>query len=221
MSPSEPNHHRRSIRLKGYDYALPGAYFVTICCANRACLFGEVVDGEMILNPEGQVARREWQRLARRFPLADFFDFVVMPNHVHGIIVIRDVISHTGAEQAQAPGLPQFTPAPGEHNGAPGTGMQEDLNPTHRLGSPLRLDNRPNVAAGSLGAIVRAYKSASAYRIHAQRGASRSAVWQRNYYEHIIRNEADWRRIAAYIQANPLGWTEDQLHPAAPPNCFQ
>jgi len=81
-------HHRRSIRLRGYDYTQPGAYYVTIVTQERECLFGEVVDGKMRLNRAGQVARREWERLPCRFPHIRLDAFIVMPNHIHGIIII-------------------------------------------------------------------------------------------------------------------------------------
>jgi hypothetical protein len=80
---------RHSLRLKGYDYTLPGAYFVTVCTWQRACTFGDVVEGEMRLNIFGEIANQGWIRLGKRFPWADFSSFVVMPNHVHGIIVIH------------------------------------------------------------------------------------------------------------------------------------
>jgi len=185
-------HHRRSIRLKGYDYTQPGAYFVTICTWQRACSFGEVVQGEMRLNKQGQIANREWMRLERRFSTADFSAFVVMPNHMHGIVVMH----------------------------ADGRGAGEN-HPDHGGGRhPLRPYEGPRVIPGSLAAIVRAYKASVTWRIHAMRGDEGSPVWQRNYYEHIVRDDEEYRRIIEYIQTNPLRWEADQLHPAAAPNRF-
>jgi len=187
--PYDPQkHHRRSIRLKGYDYSQPGAYFVTICTWRRDCLFGEVVNGIMRLSPAGKIVQEQWTRLGQRFPQADFSIFVVMPNHIHGIVVMHDTGRGAGGHLVDpSPGIP-----------------------------PLR----PYVIPGSLGAMLRAYKSAVAFRINALRGRAEPPVWQRNYYEHIVRNEAEWQRIVEYIQANPVRWAEDQLHPNAAPGPF-
>jgi len=83
-------HQRRSIRLKDYDYTQPGAYFVTLCTWRRECLFGDVANGAVQLSPFGRIAQEQWLRLGRRFPQVDFSTYVIMPNHVHGIIVLRD-----------------------------------------------------------------------------------------------------------------------------------
>jgi REP element-mobilizing transposase RayT len=186
-------HHRHSIRLKGYDYRLPGAYFVTLCTWQRECTFGEVVGGEVRLSPAGLLAQKQWLRLEKRFPEVDLPAFVIMPNHVHGIIMIRDT---------------------------PGRGAGEDLRSPRQEDSPLRPYSGPRVAAGSLGAIVRSYKASVTWRIHAMNGYSQRPVWQRNYYEHIVRHELELQSIWNYIDSNPLLWKQDQLHPDAPPNRF-
>lgn len=176
--PYNPNiHHRRSIRLKEYDYTQASAYFVTIVTYQRAHLFGKIVEGVMKLNKWGEIARREWFKTAELRPYVELYDdeFVVMPNHVHGIIW------NVGALRR---------------------------NPRTGAGAA---DEKPHVEAGSLGAIVRAYKSAVTYAINAARQTRGMVVWQRNYYEHIIRNEADVKRIRDYIANNPLKWTEDRL----------
>jgi putative transposase len=95
--------YRRSLRLQGYDYAQAGAYFVTICTQNRACLFGEVADGTTRLNPAGQLAATPWNDMPLRFPETDMDAFVVMPNHVHGIIVLPDRAAVVGAPLVGAP----------------------------------------------------------------------------------------------------------------------
>ncbi|GAB4577730.1 MAG: transposase [Anaerolineales bacterium] len=172
-------HHRRSIRLKGYDYTQSGAYFVTIVTYQRAHLFGKVVNGVMQLNEWGEIARREWFKTAELRPYVELFDdeFVVMPNHAHGILWINDGVV-VGAERRSA---------------------------------PTTNDAIPHVDAGSLGAIVRAYKSAVTYAINAARQTRGMTVWQRNYYEHIIRNDAELNRIRKYIIENPLKWAKDSL----------
>ena len=168
-------HHRRSIRLKEYDYTQNGAYFVTIVTYQREPLFGEIVDGVMQLNEWGEIARREWFKTAELRPFVELYEdeFVVMPNHAHGILWMNDDV---GAERRSAP------------------------------------TDMPHVTAGSLGAIVRAYKSAVTYAINAARQTRGMVVWQRNYYEHIIRNDADLNRIRNYIVNNPLKWADDDLY---------
>ena len=169
-------HHRRSIRLKGYDYTQPGAYFVTICTYDRRCLFGRIVDGAMRLNLFGKIVRDEWFKTSqvRQNVVLYPHEFVVMPNHIHGII--RIVGNLVGAQRRCAP--------------------------TCRI----------NVTPGSLGAIVRAFKSA-ARRINQIRNTLGQPVWQRDYYEHIIRNEDELNRIRGYIVDNPLRWHLDRENP--------
>ena len=167
-------HHRHSIRLKGYDYSQAGAYFVTIVTQNRACLFGAVVDGEMRLNETGQIVRRCWLDIPAHFPHAELDEFVVMPNHVHGIIVIVD---------------------------GRGTACRA---PTEQFGRPV---------TGSIPTVIRSFKSAVTKRINEQRGTPGAHVWQRNYYEHIIRNEESLDRIRQYIANNPLRWAFDRENP--------
>ena len=183
-------HHRRSIRLDGYDYTQAGAYFVTISAWQRECLFGEVVEGEMRLNTAGKIANEQWVKLGRRFTGGDFSLYVIMPNHVHGIVILD----------------------------GGGRGAGEEFQSHDPRNPPLRPYAGPHVVPGSLGAIIRAYKSSVSYRIHAMHGCNVAPVWQRNYYEHIIRDDEDYRRIAEYIQNNPQRWEQDQLHPSPPPN---
>jgi REP element-mobilizing transposase RayT len=418
-------HQRRSMRLKDYDYAQPGAYFMTLCTWQREALFGEVAGGKMRLNPLGRIVQAEWERLASQFLNITLEAFVVMPNHVHGIIVIHDrATRRAGIEvlfgnQRGAPqigvgathrmqdvnlsgkqpapietgdghgGSPETIgnrdgatrrmrndaedgnhnmrlgfgidpygspvqgaggagdgatendggvgathnvqivipsgnePAPNEnvagHGGSPGQEMAESSERENRAtrryqmdvsmderygqtesggwvdGSPLRnddvdrdnddglpnrmneelLDNREmgmkytttdslerenratrrsqmdvstdngygatesdgwvdgsplqndgvdrvpkRPATGSLGTMIGQFKSRVTKRIWAIPEFDHTPIWQRNYYEHIIRNEADWRRTCKYIRENPLRWEEDQLHPDAPPNPF-
>jgi REP element-mobilizing transposase RayT len=165
-------HHRRSIRLKGYDYTRAGAYFVTMVVKNRECLFGEVVAGEMRLNALGQIAAEEWERTPAIRAEIELDEWVVMPNHVHGIIVITaNIVGATGR-------------------------------------SPL-----PGPAKRSLGAFVAGYKSAVTKRINEHRATPGVPVWQRNYYEHIVRNDEALHRIRRYIAENPLRWALDDENP--------
>ena len=199
-------HHRRSIRLPGYDYTQPGAYFVTFVAHDRECLFGEVVDGVMRLNAFGEIVRDEWFRTAvvRPYVMLDPDEFVVMPNHVHGIIWI------TGGR--------------GDPVGRPYDPVGRPYDPVGRPHDPMgrphdndRDDQRPHgPAAGSVGAIIGQIKSIAAKRINALRGTPAAPVWGRNYYEHIIRYETSLNRIRRYIAANPSRWAEDRDHPRHP-----
>ncbi|HEY3474040.1 MAG TPA: transposase [Anaerolineales bacterium] len=175
-------HHRRSIRLKEYDYTQPGGYFVTVVTHHRDCLFGKIVNKEMQLNDYGKIANECWRALPEHFSNVELGAYVVMPNHVHGIIVINENRSAMNS-----------SPTVGAQHAAP-------------------LLQIPNVKPGSLGAIVRSYKSAVTRRIGRELNAA--TIWQRNYYEHVIRNHEDWDRIHRYIESNPSRWAEDQENPS-------
>lgn len=185
---------RRSIRLQGYDYTQPGAYFVTVVSWHREPLFGEIEDGAMSLSLAGQCAATVWQALARQFPV-QVGDWVIMPNHLHGILVIVDDDSvQRGVGAKHLENIRSFPP-----------------RPSSRCFTPTDSTPRGTVR-GSLAAMMQNFKSVSARKINAARGTPGAPVWQRNYYEHIIRNERDWDTIRRYIEDNPHQWTEDELH---------
>ncbi len=181
-------HHRRSIRLVGYDYTQAGAYFITICTHNRQNLFGKIVNGEMVLNEHGRVAAACWLDLARHFPHITLDEWVVMPNHIHGIIVI---VTGRGEASAEPSGLSNVSVA--------------DASPQQPNGTD----------SGSIGAIIQNFKSVASRKINKQRGTPGTQVWQRNYWEHIIRNEQAYQRIADYIVNNPAQWDADSLRPSS------
>ncbi|WP_420631786.1 transposase [Candidatus Leptofilum sp.] len=174
MSYDPYKHHRRSIRLKGYDYTQTGAYFVTICTYKRQPLFGKIVNGEMKLSLLGQLVYYEWQKTAVVRPNIHLDAFVVMPNHLHGIIVIF----LNSADM----NVPDGRPA----------------------GSPLQ--------SGSLGAIIGQFKSKVTKRFRRFPGNDNSPIWQRNYYEQIIRNERHLTAVTQYIHNNPANWISDDLY---------
>jgi len=179
-------HHRRSIRLKGYDYSQSGAYFITICCDNRECRFGRIENDEMILNEYGTVAYHEWNKLPDRFSNFELDVFQIMPNHMHGIIALN-----VGATLAVAPVL-----------------VTHD-NKTN--GNDLRAGASP---APTVGAIVGAYKSLVAndcLDIYKMKNKTMGKLWQRNYHEHIISNEQSYQTISNYIINNPLNWNKDKF----------
>ena len=174
---------RHSIRLKAYDYSQAGAYFVTICAHNRECVFGNVVKGEMRLNKYGRVVEAEWIKTANIRNNVELDVFVVMPNHLHGVLVIVGGVGDMAGR--------------GTARRAP-TGMNE------RFGKPT---------SGSLPTIVRSFKSAVTKRINELRCTPETHVWQRNYYEHVIRDEWDLNEIREYIMSNPLKWEMDRENP--------
>ncbi len=181
-------HHRRSIRLKGYDYSQAGLYFITICCENRICRFGNVVNDEMILNEFGEIAYNEWGNLATRFTNFELDVYQIMPNHMHGIIVLNTV----GATLAIA-----------QNDNAQNV-VVDDGN----MGAGAS-------PAPTIGDIVGAYKSLVAngcLEIYKLRNETMGKLWQRNYHEHIIRNEQSYQTISNYIINNPIKWNEDKFY---------
>lgn len=199
-------HHRRSIRLKGYDYTQLGAYFVTICTHGHGCLFGDVVEGKMLLNPFGQVAAAYWERIPRHFPCVELGTWVVMPNHIHGIIIITGDAGGGEASPITSVDLEDVT------------GFASNLSMSDgRDASPLR---PAGALSDSLGAVVGNFKSITTRRINKMRHTFDVQVWQRNYWEHIIRTPESHAKIEDYIANNPACWQDDQLHLAAPPNSF-
>ena len=183
-------HHRRSIRLKGYDYTQPGAYFVTFCSYQRMHVFGDVVNGEMVLNDAGKIAQQEWFQTAELRPYVKLYDdeFVIMPNHGHGVIWIEE---NVGALRGNVQ-------------------LRDGQNRAEQRSAPTKSSPTKTVAPGSLGAIVRAYKSAVTYAVNAVENQRGAILWQRNYYEHIIRNDHELNNIRWYIVNNPLNWQLDR-----------
>ena len=181
-------HQRRSIRLQGYDYASPGGYYITLLAHQRICLFGDIRDGQSILNPFGEIVLEEWLRTPEIRPEIILDEYVIMPNHLHAILFITD---HTPPVRAHGS-------AP--HGSAPP--VRVDGSPPH--GSPPQPP--PQRPPKSLASLIAGYKSIVTKRINLLRNTPGAPVWQRNYYEHIIRDEQDLNRIRAYIRNNPLRW---------------
>ncbi len=167
---------RKSIRLKGYDYARPGAYFITLCAKNRICLFGHINDRKMCLNETGKIVAEEWGKSAKIRQEIELDVFCIMPNHLHGIVWIKSNSVDCRGDRPVAP------TARGPHQ-------------------------------KSIGGLVGGVKSAVTKRINLVRGTPGLPVWQRNYYEHIIRDEASLNQLRQYITDNPLRWQEDPENP--------
>ena len=179
--------HRKQIRLKKYDYSDNGWYFVTICTQNRECLFGNIVNNKMILNQNGLLINDNWKQLINKFPI-ELDEFVIMPNHVHGIIIIR---------QTNIVGVSFMKPE---------TKMIISKS-NHHMGL-LNIKKGLINQTPTLGLIIRYFKSKCTYRIH--KYGFNNDIWQRNYYEHVIRNEFDLNRIRQYIRENPMNWADDR-----------
>lgn len=206
-------HHRRSTRIQGYDYTRPGGYFVTIVTQGRACLFGEVVGGEVVLNEAGKMVSAAWAALPERFPHVELGIFVVMPNHFHGILLFHD--NPVGATLVVAPDLTTIPDPPTlPPNEGKDVGRDLPLGAAMKSGAAMK-------AAPTLGRVVGAFKSITTHEYIG--GVHRSGwmpfdqrLWQRNYYEHILRNAEDANRVHRYIHSNPAAWTEDRENPAHP-----
>ena len=186
-------HHRRSIRLKEYNYASAGGYFVTIIARHRESLFGEVVNGEMRLSRYGEIVQKWWEQIPVHFTNVEIGTFVVMPNHVHGIIFI-----------AEGRGT---VPVPEEY-GRNKISKEEDLSHDSQGGET------PPLRAPTLGQIVAYFKYKSTKEMNLlDNTGTVTKFWQRNYYEHVIRNERDLQNITDYIETNPMSWDEDNENP--------
>lgn len=207
-------HHRRSIRLKGYDYSQAGAYFVTIVAWQRECLFGDVVDGEMQLNRNGHIVCDAWFDLKNHYRHVELGAFVIMPNHAHGIIILID-------DRRGGSSMPGGVVLPDGRGGSSisGTTILPDEEHMGRMPLPKGETHPYNKSKPRHGLpeIVRAFKSFSARRINRLRRTDGIPVWQRNYYEHIIRNEREMDRISRYIESNPSRWNDDDENPNRQP----
>jgi len=168
---------RRSIRLPTFDYSQAASYFVTICVRDNRPLFGRVINGEMALDPFGKIADSCWRGIPNHFAGVRLGRYVIMPNHVHGIIILPGgTRSVANADTASLPN-------------------------THAFGAP---------EASSIPTVVRSFKSAVTKLVRKATGNPRIHLWQRNYYEHVIRDEDDFRATSKYIRLNPARWKFDE-----------
>ncbi|MEB3883672.1 transposase [Lyngbya sp. CCY1209] len=166
-------HHRRSIRLPGYDYSQSGWYFVTICSYKKQCIFGDIKVGKICLNYIGTIVREEWLKSAQMRQEVELDEWIIMPNHIHGIVVIVNGDLDTNGAQA------------------------------------LRSYKKPR----SLSSFIGGFKSSVTKRIKEFSQQPSPPVWQRNYYESIVRNERHLNQIRQYIIDNPQKWDEDPEKP--------
>ncbi len=186
-------HHRRSVRFRGYDYSGPGACYVTVCIQGHNCLLGKIALGQMNQNNAGRMVEQAWNCIPQRFPTTDMDEHIVMPNHFHGILRI-----------VGAPGM-----------GAPNAGILRQQTTKMVAAKEMRAPAR---GAPTLGEMIGAFKSVTTdeyIRGVREEGWPKfnEKFWQRNFYEHIVRNEAELEKIRDYIRRNPLMWGIDQYNP--------
>lgn len=182
-------HQRRSIRLVNADYSVPGWFFVTICTAKHENIFGEVVGGQMVLNEYGMMAKKCWVDIPQHYQNVIIDEFIIMPNHVHGVIKIfkNNILSQNNTSQI--------------------VGVQ-NIEPLRHPSQQINLHKYQHTISGSLGAIVRGYKI-GVTKLFKQSGYQDSP-WQRNFYEHIIHSPKELNNIRKYIRDNPVKWDTDE-----------
>ena len=217
--PYNPNkHHRRSIRLKGYDYTQAGLYFVTICLQDRKNLFGKIENGEMILNDAGKMVEKWYRELENKFGDIKCHEMVIMPNHFHCII---ENVGIVGGDLRVDPNDSDPN-VPGERNVMVDPNVMGDPNvPGERnvMGDP-NVPGERNVMGEHRGSplhcVIQWFKTMSTNEYI--RGVKQFGwpsfnrkLWQRNYWEHIIRDERAYHRISEYIIHNPKNWENDKL----------
>ncbi|MCK5741132.1 MAG: transposase [Chlorobi bacterium] len=224
MKYNPEKHHRRSIRLKEYDYSQSGLYFITLCVQNRECIFGNIEDGTMILNEYGTIAKNEWIETGIIRPNILISNFIIMPNHIHGIIeiagrgtVLRAPMTN-GKDQAgkvtdhrdpTTKNDPTIENGRGSVIRTPVT-VTDHRDPTTENDPTIEKFGKP--PPNSIPTIIRSYKATVTKQINIIRQSPGMKLWQRNYYEHIIRNEKSFYKVSEYIRTNPLRWKEDKFY---------
>jgi putative transposase len=243
-NPKTGNHkglpRRKSIRLKGYDYSQAGLYFITICCQDRACLFGDVVDGKMILNEAGTMIKTEWLKLPERFKNIELHEYAIMPNHFHGILEIIEATvgaplvvaqNETAAQNdgnaekqtGQPQGIAEKQTGQPQGIAEKQTGQPQGIA-EKQTGQPQGIAEKQTgqpqgiAPTKTVGDMMDAFKSITT--VEYIRGVKtlnwhpfHGKLWQRNYWEHIIRDEHSYQRISKYIFSNPANWSDDKFFP--------
>lgn len=198
-------HKRKSLRLKNYDYSDNGLYFITICVNGKINLFWKIIDWQNILNESWKMIEEYWCELENKYGFAKLHEYIVMPNHFHGIIEVNNDSLHVGV---------------------PFMGTQNDVgnlnNSQNYLGqaqgiAPTTLNQNNFQKTKHIWDIIWEFKSltTNAYiqQVHAWMAQTfEKKLWQRNYYEHIIRNENSYNKISEYIKNNPKSWEQDELY---------
>ena len=212
MGKYNPNiHHRRSIRLKGYDYSQAGLYFVTICCQNRAYLFGEIIDGKMALNDAGKMIEKIWYEISNDFINIHLHEYITMPNHIHGIIEIS----------IQNAGIIEIPVRADSISALLSEQIIDKIHDKNRAEMDSRkraeMDSAPAPTKPGLSRIIQSFKRYTTIEYIKMVKQNilpvfDKRIWQRNYWEHIIRNGNEFNRISEYIRNNPIMWSMDKLN---------
>ena len=179
MEPYRNRNTRRSIRLPGFDYSRVGIYFVTICSAQRRCIFGQIHGNDAVLSRIGEIVRACWIEIPQHFPNVKIETYVVMPNHVHGILTINEKLP--------------------------------DANRENKSTVTTELFGRPSPK--SVPTIIRSFKAAASKRARESGLAVSGSIWQRGYYEHVLRNTREYVETTNYILHNPVRWADDEENP--------
>ena len=176
---------RRSIRFPGFDYSRPGNYFVTVCADRRRCLFGRIEKNEMVLSGLGEAVRKCWIEIPHHFPNIEIETYVVMPNHLHGILALN-------------PKLPDAFRRP--------------------RSIPLTAESFGKPVSGSIPTIIRSFKAAVSKLVRESGFLMSGVVWQRGYFERVLRDSREFINVTDYIIKNPLRWALDEENPARDPS---
>jgi REP element-mobilizing transposase RayT len=182
---------RRSARLRGFDYSQPGAYFVTVCVKGKRCVLGDVEGERICLTGIGSEIKECWLSLEKLYKYIELDEWKIMPNHIHGILIIHDP-SRGEAFEGKRLRIDPYLPS---------------------NASPVRVPR--GTKPGSLGAVVQNFKSISTRKINQLTDTPGKSFWQRGYYDRIIRNREELNRIRKYISENLLKWELDEYHPSS------
>jgi putative transposase len=195
---------RRSVRLTGFDYSKPSAYFLTICVQDQKPLFGTVIDQDVVLNALGRIVNECWLEIPIHFPNVELAAHVVMPNHDHGIVIIRDQKNRGPAKEETI-------------ESATNGQRVAKVERRARHAVPLRPKEVPRDFAsptvGSIPTIIGAFKAAVSRRLAKVSTRPQKSVWQRGYFEHVIRDQNDFRNTCEYIRTNPARHTFKRKNP--------
>jgi putative transposase len=215
---NKPLPNRQSIRLKNYDYSKPGYYFVTICVQNREYLFGEIKNGEMILNNAGMMIQQIWDILPNFHNHIKLDAFTIMPNHIHGIIHIvgADSISAHNFEKRAEMHSQKRAEMHSQKRAEMHSQKRAEMHSQKR--AEMHSQKRAEMhSAPTVGTIVQSFKRYSTIKyIEMVKNGILSPfnkrIWQRNYWEHVVRNETELNQIRDYIRHNPQKWETDTLN---------
>ena len=193
---------RKPNRLKGYDYSRARHYFVTVCAQDRQCLFGEIDAGRMVLNRAGQMVDRWWRKTESKFPHVELGEYVIMPNHIHGVVAI------VGAD-------PCVRPKREERESGKHKRIEQQQQEEHQQDG---FQNQGGHMGPPLQEVIRWFKTMTTneYIQEVKSGSFpqfAKRIWQRSFYDHVIRDDEDLNRIREYVRDNPARWTLDEENP--------